>query len=779
MLDQGERIMNSSTTRACLSPKRPAFSVAVGALILGSAGPALAQSVPDATPQEDAATAPRSDDIVVTATRRGNIQVRDIPLAIAAVSGEALKDANVTSLQDLRKIDPAVNITTFGAGQQRTVIRGIQSQAGATTGLYLDEMPIVGGTGAPVTVLGDGRPALQLRDVDHVEILKGPQGTLFGSGSVSGTLRVITAKPDLDRLGGHAEGSIGMLTGGTPSYDGSVTLNVPIVKDAVGIRAVTWGQTGGGYIDQTISGVRRSNVNDSHIRGFRVSALLKPTSDFSLLLSAVQQRIDVDGVAAWLQDKGAYNSTSPSLEFFREKVQLYNATADYDVGFGNIVASGSYDQQDNIAARDSSTTARLFRLAGTVYVPTINFKYQTGELRFSSKFSGPFQVVTGVYYEHDKNLYATNAVTNNMAGGALCYTYAECIANGFRKPGVGNSAYQFGTQSVIETNQYTAYVQGDYALTSTLTATLGFRYFKADTRTIIQNRQTIFPDFFRGILTPLTLTSDETTDDRKPSYNVSLLWKATPDISVYARAASGFRIGGTNGTTSLAQQAGVLFPATFGPDSLWNYEAGVKGTLFDRRLSFELSGYRIDWTGQQLVAQSAGGAFTYTINAGITHTNGVELNLRYRPDAHLTLAAGGTYVDSKLGVDLPADVAASGTVGRKGDRLPFTARYSATGSAEYRGDIGQGVEAYGRGSVNYRSKAYSSFSPASTFYTKLPAFAVFGAEAGIRTTSVDYGISVENITDKVVYLGVYDSIEGIRIYSPSPRTISVKAALRF
>lgn len=130
----------------------------------------------------------------MTATRRGDTQTRDIPLAISAVSGEALANASVTSIQDLRKVDASLNITTFGAGQQRTVIRGIQSQSGATTGLYLDEMPIVGGTGSPVGILGDGRPALQLHDIDHVEILKGPQGTLFGSGSVSGTLRVITAK---------------------------------------------------------------------------------------------------------------------------------------------------------------------------------------------------------------------------------------------------------------------------------------------------------------------------------------------------------------------------------------------------------------------------------------------------------------------------------------------------------------------------------------------------------------------------------------------------------
>ncbi|MEH6792467.1 TonB-dependent receptor domain-containing protein [Parasphingorhabdus sp.] len=187
----------------------------------------------------------------------------------------------------------------------------------------------------------------------------------------------------------------------------------------------------------------------------------------------------------------------------------------------------------------------------------------------------------------------------------------------------------------------------------------------------------------------------------------------------------------------------------------------------------------MDWTGQQLVAQTAGGAFTYTINAGLTRTNGGELSLTYRPDSHLTLSAGATYVDSKLATNLPPEVIAAGTVGRAGDRLPFIAKFIANGSIEYKGDIGHGVEGYGRASVNYRGSSYSSFSPASTFYTKLPQFALIGAEFGIRSEYADYGISVENLTNKPAYLGVYDSIDGIRIYSPGPRTISIKAAVRF
>lgn len=777
----GKMIVSTNGLR--LSKSRLSYSVAASALLLTLSGQAFAQSEPVSATSRPAPqtpeAAPAGSDIIVTATRRGDTKTRDIPLAISAVSGDALKEANVTSFQDLRKADPSLSITTYGAGQQRTVIRGIQSQNGATTGLYLDEMPIGGGTSSSVGVLGDGKPALLLYDIDHVEILKGPQGTLFGSGSVSGTLRVITAKPDLTTISGHAEGSIGILEGGNPVYKGSATINVPIVSDMLAVRGVVWGQSGGGYIDQTINGTHRSNVNDSDVTGFRASLLFRPTTDLSLLLSATRQKRNVDGLSGWQQVQGAYNSISPSVEFFRDKVELYNATMDYDLGFGNVVASGSYMKQTNISGVDSSPTAHLFGLPGTVFAPTLDAKYTTAEVRFSSKFKGPLQIVAGAFYEHDNGVAGTNAVANNLAGLARCYTYDECNAGGFRKAGRGNSDYQFGTANTSISDQYTAYIQGDYEITPKLVATVGFRYFSADTRRITVNRQTIFPDFIFGILSPLQVVSDKTATDKKPSYNFSLLWKATPGINFYARAASGFRIGGVNSTTSLAQQAGVVFPGSFGPDSLWNYEVGAKGSLFGRKLTFDLSLYHIDWSGQQLVAQAAGGAFGYTINAGLTRTNGAELNLNFRPNAHLTLSGGVTYVDSKLATDLPPEVIATGTVGHKGDRLPFVARLTANGSIEYRGDIGRGVEAYGRASVNYRSASYSSFSPASTFYTKLPPFAMIGAEIGIRTNRVDYGISVENLTDKAAYLGVYDSIDGIRIYSPGPRTISMKVALRF
>jgi outer membrane receptor protein involved in Fe transport len=769
--------------RVRISKGRLTYSVAASALLLSLAGQASAQSAAASDTSKDAPqsaeASPEGGEIVVTATRRGDIKTRDIPLAITAVSADALKQANVSSLQDLRKVDPSLNITAYGAGQQRTVIRGIQAQTGATTGLYLDEMPISASTGASVGNLGDGRPALQLYDIDHVEILKGPQGTLFGSGSVSGTLRVITAKPNLTTIGGHAEGSIGILDGGNPTYNGSATLNLPVVNDVLAVRGVVWGQTGGGYIDQTINGSYRSNVNDTITKGFRASLLFKPTSDLSVFLSAMHQDINVKGSGAWQQNLGAYNTNSPSSEFFREHVELYNATVDYNLGFGSLVATGSYGKQSNISGIDSSPTGRLFGLPGGIFVPTNDNRYSTAELRFSSKFKGPFQVVAGAFYEHDKNLAGTNAIIVNSLGLARCYTYDECNANGFRKPGFGNSDYEFGSLNTRVSDQYTAYIQGDLEITHSLVATVGFRYFSADTHLTTLNRQTVFPDFFFGILSPLQTVSDRKASDKKPSYNFSLLWKATPDINFYARAASGFRIGGVNSTTSLAQQIGIIFPEAYGPDSLWNYEIGAKGTILDHKLSFDLSLYHIDWTGQQSLASAAGGAFGYVINAGLTRTNGAELNFSYRPSSHLTLGGGATYVDAKLATDLPAEVVATGTVGRKGDRLPFVAKLTATGFIEYRGDTGRGVEAYGRASVNYRSSSYSSFSPASTFYTKMPQFAMAGAEIGIRTARADYGISVENLTNKVAYLGVYDSIDGIRIYSPGPRTIRMKAALRF
>ena len=730
-----------------------------------------------AAAQTDAESAEMLSELIVTAARRGAVSVADTPLAITAFSGEKLEEQGVSSLQDLSRLDPSLNVQSFGASQTKVVIRGIESNVGATSGVYLDESPLVGGLGG--NILGDGKPGVRLHDVQHVEVLKGPQGTLFGSSSMSGTLRVITRKPNLFEFGGRVEASAAHINDGEAFYDGSATLNVPILEDKLGLRVTGWAESGGGFVDQTINGALYENNNNAHVKGGRAIGLWRATDDLTFTAMALHQEVDVDGTQAWLQADGPYNTSSPTIEFYRDNYNLYSLVGEYDLGFGQVIASVSYSSQRVTNPKDSTPTANGFGLPGsTLFVASMDYRDVVSELRFSSDFEGPFQLVTGAYYENSQSTYQTNAISATSTGTALCYSFEECIDKGLHEPGRGNSVYEFGTRTKRGVGQYALFAQGDYQLTDALTATVGVRYFEAKIHDTVVNLQTVFPDYVFGVITAPSITGDSRGENSHTSYNYSVLWKATPDISVYARAASGFRLGGVNTATSLAEQAGVVFPGTYNPDSLWNYEAGVKSFWFDRRLFADLAVYRIDWKDQQLLAQAAG-AFGYTINAGETEVTGVELNGSFDPLPGLNITGSVNWVDAKLAEDLPADVFAAGTIGYAGDPIPLTPEWTGSLQVSYEQPIAGGMDGYVQGGLSYRGDSYTTFNDQNTYYTKLPAYTLVNLKLGVRRDGWDIGLFGENLGDKAAYAGVVESPDGIRVFSPRPRTFGVRVSSTF
>lgn len=756
--------------------RRAANGVALTSIALPALAISISAHAQDVVSSPTSANAAAGGEIIVTGTRRADMSIKDTPLAISAFSGETLERNHVTSIADLRNLDPSVNIQSFGAAQTKIVLRGIDSNVGATTALYLDESAVLGGVGG--NILGDGKPGIRLHDIDHVEVLKGPQGTLFGTSSMSGTLRVITRKPDLDTWGGSAEIVGASVKSGNAYGEASVTINAPIVKDVLGIRVTGWTEIGGGYIDQTIKGRMRTNNNDQFVRGVRGQMLFKPSEDFSLLASATHQQIDVDGSQAFQEANGPYLNTSPTVELYSDNYDLYSLTADYDLGFGSIIANGSYSNQQVLNAKDSTPTNINFGVnAPLSFVPRMWFKDYNAELRFSSKFGGPLQIVAGAYYEHSNSLYQTNAI-QAPDGIPVCFSYDDCHDNGFANPGRGNSVYEFGTNNKRVIDQYAFYGQADYKIVDTLTATLGLRYFSADIHDVVTNLQTVFPDFVFGNVTTPSITGDSKGSNSKTSYNAALLWQATNDISLYARAASGFRLGGVNTATSLAQEAGVVFPGTYNPDSLWSYEIGVKGYLLDRAIFFDLTGYHVDWKNQQLSA-SAPGAFAYTINAGKTSSNGIEFNTTIKPVTGLSLMGNVTYVDSKLEEDLPADVVSAGTIGNKGDRVPLSPKWSASASAEYEAPLAGDLSGFVQGNILYHGASYSTFNRANEFDTYLPDYTLIGARLGVRTDGWEASLYVDNLGDKVPYLGINNSTDGTRVFTARPRTVGARLRANF
>lgn len=798
------------------SPHRGALS-AYGRNLLGASAIVLALAATSAHAQSTAGGAPAASagapgsDVVVTASRRGATNVQSIPEAVDAYSGRALDRLNVQSLQDLSKIDPSLSIQNFGVNQQQVIIRGISSSTGQTAGIYVDEAPLEGGFNA--NLYGDNTPGLRLHDIDHVEVLKGPQGTLFGAGSMSGTVRVITNQPNTEQYQGSVEASAASVDGGNGYFDGDAAVNIPIITDKLAVRGVAWGEDGGGFIDQTIGATTRQNVNDEHLWGGRFEALFKPIDNFSIVGSLNYQNTKVDGTQAWTPFVGpltapgapelgpfpAYQNHSPSQEPYKSEYYLATITARYDMGFGSLIATSTYGHKDELDIVDTTPSDCSYTLcAGSPAYPAAfsahsEFSDYTDEIRFSSAFNGPFQLVTGFYYEQDVLRYDGAVLHANATTGALpCDTYAICHSDGLALPGFGVSPVEFANADHFRVNEYAFYGQGDYKILPNLTATIGVRYFLADLRDFQVTQQNIAPattpygfdgGYVLGDITTPYVSSSATAHESQPTYNFALLWKATDNLSLYARAASGFRIGGINEAATVASQEGISVPATYAPDSLWDYEGGAKAFFLDHRLFVDLAIYHIDWSGEQEDALAAG-VYNYTLNVGKSSINGVEVSSTFRPIEGLSIAGSVTYVDARLDNNLPANVVDAGTPGKKGDRSPFVPEWSVSGQAEYDHPVTDNIVGYGQVDFSYRSDSFTALEPSTPplptdYYTELKPYVLVDLKAGVRFDRYDLSIYAQNVTNAVADIGVHAALDAVRVFPARPRTIGVRVSAHF
>lgn len=753
---------------------------------------AFAQS-PENVSQSAEEAGSGSSPIVVTATRR-EASLQDTPLAVGVTTGEMLTRDSISSFQDLTRIQPGIVVNNQGAAGNQFIIRGILSDIGATTGFYLDEVPLVGG--GALEESGDGKPGLRLHDIERIEVLKGPQGTLFGAGSLAGTLRIIVNRPSLGEIEAGGGLSVGFVDGGHSVQQGDAFFNLPLSGN-IAVRATGWAEFGGGYVDQLTGRARNfslRNVNDREVIGGRFQMLFEPTSDFSILAAVTHQRIEVDGTQAWTLSERPYIATTRSQEPYWDRYTQLSVTAEYETGAGTFSAIGSYGDQYGRMVADSTFTGdilagianRIFCPGGVgifpgltcpvdagviSYVNTQNFHDYTGELRFSSDFDGPIQIVVGGYYERDvTNALATAPRADSSTGAVPCYDIVECSALNLRT----NIPFAVQTRRVVD--QWAAYGQVDWDITDSLTASAGIRYYTAD----ILNRTQSLQGFVTGVVnivdTPAVPEVREANED-SPSYAFSLLYEINPDVSLYARAASGFRIGGTNGSVDIAADLGIVVPESYGSDSLWSYELGGKAYVFDRSVYTELTVYQMNWSNQQINATDLTGSFDYVVNAGRTRIRGFEFAASYQSD-FVTLGGGIAFTDAQLTRDLPPEVVTGGTIGFDGDRMPRIPRWNISAQGEYHTPFGSG-EGYLRSNIAYRSGSNYSFNDLNTYNTRIPAYTLIGASVGWRSGPTDLSVFVENLTNDGERSGLSVKPDATRVYAVTPRTIGIRARFGF
>lgn len=606
-------------------------------------------------------------EIVVTATKREE-SVRDVTGSVSAVSEATLQKLNAQSLSDYITRVPGVVFNDYQPGVSEVVIRGVASSTyheanQATTGYYLNQVPLIE-PGFPLVI-----PDIDSFDVSRVEVLRGPQGTLFGSSSLGGAVNYVVNEADPSRFDVGAEGNISSTRrAGEINYAAKAMVNVPIATDKLAVRLVALQRFDAGYLDNTLLG--EDGSNDLRVRGLRGSIVFTPTDGTKISALSMYQEYDLDDQTyVVFGTPKTFDRATNVAEFQDTSIMLHSLKLEQDLGFATLTAIGSYTEKKANLAFDNSIFGGNDPRTNTPELASSDGKSKTEyfEVRLASPGEGRFRWLLGANY--------TRLRSNNVDG-----TFIEGIGDYIdANPGM------FGGQSgdtlapgdlatrTVSSNRVTekaVFGEASFDLLDTLTLTVGGRLFEYRSSPRLQylpNANLIPPfDFAPG-----------TSKDSDFIPKVSLNWKPTEDAMVYVLYSEGFRIGGIN----VYSAAVPGLPLTFASDTTKNYEIGTRFDLIDRTLSVDLTAYHIDWNNIQARLFTPVDFNAYTVNGGGADIDGVELSLTMRPTRNLTFSSNVSYNDARLATLLPDSFAPGGGYA-KGSRLPGASDWIISNSVD-------------------------------------------------------------------------------------------------
>jgi outer membrane receptor protein involved in Fe transport len=710
------------------------------------------------------------EQVVVSAQKRDE-RLQDVPIPVTAIGAESLVESNNVRLQDYYSSVPGLSMTSnVGsaglANGLNLVIRGISTGAGAnpTVGVVVDDIPY-----GSSTSLGGGAiaPDVDPSELQRVEVLRGPQGTLYGASSIGGLLKYVTVNPSTDRLSGRVEGDFGSVHNGNGAgYGLRGAANIP-VTDTLAVRVSGFARRDPGYVDDPSLGV--NGINRVDVDGGRISALWRPSDVFSLKLSALTQTtkgfgnptVDVDPttlkpVAGDLRQQRALP------ESYRFETRVFSANATTHLGEMTLTSLTGYSVNKNTNVTDvTGILAPLLQPiygvgTGAGYNFNRTFKFSQ-ELRLAGPTGRKLEWLLGAFYTHedspfDQYLSALNPATMQPVTG----TFNGSTVTSFQASSFP-SAYQ----------EYAAFVDLTWHFTDQWSLQVGGR--ESQNKQAYEEIDTGPYQFIAfglpSIFNPLTHTKDSSF-----TYLITPQFKLSPDVMLYSRIASGYRPGGPNATAAVFH-----VPVSFKPDKTTNYEIGAKADLLDHVLSLDGSIYYIDWNDIQLQVSAPLGAIYY-INASRAKSQGVELSATLRPVGGLTISAWGSWNDAELTANFPADSAA---IGSSGDRLPYTARFTGNFSVHDEFALGPRITGFAGASVSYVGRRENNFAPSyAPGRLEFPSYTQTSLHAGARYESWTISAFVNNLTDERGIIGTNLPTFSNIIYI-QPRTAGLSVSKSF
>lgn len=709
-------------------------------------------------------TGPRSEgieEIVVTAQRREE-KLSVVPISVSVFNQQNMDRRNIRSIDDISRLTPGITFSrgdARNAGASSIAIRGISSTvAASTTGIYLDDTPI------QTRIIGAGASGFNtypaVFDLERVEVLRGPQGTLFGAGSEGGTVRFITPKPNFTNYSAYARGETAFIEDGGTNYEAGLAVGGPIIQDKLAFRVTGWLRRDGGFIDRvntdpkpgdpplsitvapgmtipavfdadpstppTVLPARRStshvveaNANYKDSRVFNGALAFAPMDNLTVTASVHFQKLyNNDSNAYWLHlsdpDNGLYRQSWTMRQPSRDRYWLPALNIDWDIGPVRLVSSTSYFNRHQSAINDytvfeSELWAGFWEYPVGMFAPTTQINNQRGltqEVRLeSTDADARWQWVAGFFYQKNrqesKQFVEDTFLPNlffDVVGVPFNIVFGQSLVDGL---------YTFNQDPVIaHDEQYAGFANIDFKVTDKLTLSAGVR--------VAQANFDASANYNGPVVGPPVQDSGE-QQETPITPRVSVSYQADENNMFYATAAKGYRIGGYNpqvGTPCIPQLISLGYfgspgnitgrPTQFDSDSLWSYEIGSKNLLFNQRLRLAASAYLIDWDNIQQGVGLTSCGFAFTFNQGKAQSTGFDIEASFSATGQLIFGLAAGYNDAKFKETVFGGPQAAVPLVSNGDHIPG-APWTVTANGQYDFEL-LGTEAYVRFDYEFHSQ---------------------------------------------------------------------------
>ena len=797
------------------------------------AAPALAQpAAPAPTPAAKAATNAGTAtngiaEIVVTATRKSELASK-VPISISAFGSAKLESLNLKSFADVARFTPGV---AFNRERKDIAIRGISSQAGTgTTGIYIDDTPI------QVRALGlnanNTLPAVF--DLDRVEVLRGPQGTLFGAGSEGGTVRYISTQPSLDTSSGYARAEVSAIEKGSPNYEAGAAIGGPIIKDKLGFRISGWHRRDGGYInrvDYQTGATTEKDANRTETFVVQGALAFAATENLRITPSIFYQNRDqknYDNYWVGISDRSQSRlfSGTPDRQADKDHFVLPALKIEWDAGPVKVISNTSYYDRKEVVNGYSGTLYNLslfqqliagqtnfngddnsanqvvspdtvLLTPGGINLPQLpGYKAQTiitnkqrnfvEEVRVQSNdTASPFQWVAGIFFSQNRQT-STEEIRDPMLPQLIPLLFGVSLPDFSLGNDLLANGDSYTNTTIGKDRQIALFADASYALTDTLKASVGLRY--AFTRFSFTNTadgpQNLGPSDGTGAKSERPFT---------PKFNIS--WQATPDALYYATVSKGYRIGGANPPfPQSACQADLdalkitSVPAAYNSDTVWNYEAGAKNKFFNRRLTVAASVYHLKWNNIQQANYLTSCGFQYTANLGEATSDGFDVQVQAAVTDSFTIDVAAGYTKARYSKTTLTGGAGSPALVTKGNAIPGVAPWTVQLGGQYNFALGD-KDAYVRADYQFASRnpyqtpiQYFGNATNDPALVNDPSTHQLSARAGMSFGKVSVQAFVDNLLNSHPQLGLTHQDQFTQLFEAQtlrPRTFGLWASYRY